>query len=911
MGAVSTKLRDKNLTGDNFINIYDGTINNGIANGDIKLSDGTTVQAFNDFFSANYVKNLECSNVNTLLSGDRIENCFSRTEFEALLDNKKIHTINGIDKNVFYDIYCAAPSGKEVSYVCDAIKASEISVLKDIYYCGEGNAVKIVGRETEGAVNLIDTLLANNNIVSPSSNSIDDILGALGDTLPVESRDALKNLSRNSDRELAQILLHNSDDILDISGRKSLDLGKYSIETGGKITETLADGTRIRVDVPGINSVEDAIANGCRVIDGPEGTYFAISKNKIFKLADSADNIMLVIEIGEELHNTWEEYKRGNYKTGCKEFMSYMATTLGSMAGSSLFTAVVGGIGLAVGATIGAPVMIFAGVVGGIVGSIIGENVGDFIGDVICDLFGYEDANYGNASTVIRYDPLVIDLDGDGFELLSVKDGVYFDEDARGLVEKTEWVAADDALLAIDLNGDGIINDGSELFGTSTTLADGSKAESGFEALAQYDLNGDGVIDENDEVFDKLKVWQDKNGDGISQEDELYSLGELGIDNISLSTSVEDGRLTANINYKNGTTIKIGEFHFDSESYNTVEKNKVVISEEIAELPNIHSIGSIASLHTLMQLDGTGTLKGYVEQFVKSSSRQEKEELVTKILYFVTGAEHVATGNRGSSFDAQKLTVIEQFMGRDFVGTGGRNPVNTAAPILKGIYADIYNAYYSMLNAQTQLADYMGMVFWTEDENGGRYLNTDVFNAFVSVCVEKGNDMSEVVAEMGRYVASINVSNKKNFIDYFTGYINKPDYIKVIADTYVVNSYLGTEENDTLSGTVSMDVLFGGAGNDILRGNNGNDFLFGENGNDSLYGEDGDDILIGGTGNDRLEGGYGNDTYIFNIGDGNDTIYDYEYSQTGGKNDRIVFGAGIHSRNNSYGRTSSNRYYCG
>lgn len=168
---------------------------------------------------------------------------------------------------------------------------------------------------------------------------------------------------------------------------------------------------------------------------------------------------------------------------------------LGSFAGSSLFTAVVGGIGLAVGATIGAPVMILAGVVGGIVGSIIGESVGDFIGDVICDLFGYEDANYADASTVVRYDPLVIDLDGDGFELLSVKDGVYFDEDARGLVEKTEWVAADDALLAIDLNGDGIINDGSELFGTSTALADGRKARSGFEALAQYDLNGDGIID--------------------------------------------------------------------------------------------------------------------------------------------------------------------------------------------------------------------------------------------------------------------------------------------------------------------------------------------------------------------------------------------------------------------------------
>ncbi|MDE6387823.1 MAG: hypothetical protein K2L82_08480, partial [Lachnospiraceae bacterium] len=543
------------------------------------------------------------------------------------------------------------------------------------------------------------------------------------------------------------------------------------------------------------------------------------------------------------------------------------------------------GVGMAIGGPIGA-------LAGGLIAGAISFGVSAFVGDKVDEWiegFGrHLDDMYGNASTVIRYDPLVIDLDGDGFELLSVKDGVYFDEDARGLVEKTEWVAADDALLAIDLNGDGIINDGSELFGTSTTLADGSKAKSGFEALAQYDLNGDGVIDENDEVFDQLKVWQDKNSDGISQEDELYSLGDLGIDNISLSTSVEEGRLTANINYKNGTTIKIGEFNFDSESYNTVEKDKIAVSEEIAGLPDIHSIGSIASLHTLMQLDGTGTLKGYVEQFVKSSSRQEKEELVTKILYFITGAEHVATGSRGSSFDAQKLTVIEQFMGRDFVGTGGRNPVNTAAPILKGIYADIYNAYYSMLNTQTQLADYMGMVFWTEDENGSKYLNTDVFNSFVSVCADKGYDMSEVVAEMGRYVASINAGNKKNFMDYFTGYIDKPDYSKMITEICFTGSFKGTDADDIYSGTAFMDAMFGEAGNDTLRGN------------------DGDDFLYGGEGNDRLEGGAGNDTYIFNLGDGNDTIWDYESSQTGGKNDRIVFGEGIRAEDVRLRRDGSN-----
>lgn len=83
--------------------------------------------------------------------------------------------------------------------------------------------------------------------------------------------------------------------------------------------------------------------------------------------------------------------------------------------------------------------------------------------------------------------------------------------------------------------------------------------------------------------------------------------------------------MTANINYKNGTTTKIGKFGFESESYNTLEKDLVTVSEEIAGLPNIQSIGSIASLHTLMQIDETGILKGYVEQFVKSSVRKEKE----------------------------------------------------------------------------------------------------------------------------------------------------------------------------------------------------------------------------------------------------------------------------------------------
>ena len=85
---------------------------------------------------------------------------------------------------------------------------------------------------------------------------------------------------------------------------------------------------------------------------------------------------------------------------------------------------------------------------------------------------------------------------------------------------------------------------------------------------------------------------------------------------------------------------------------------------------------------------------------------------------------------------------------------------------------------------------------------------------------------------------------------------------------------VGNTGNDTLSGGVGSDVLEGGAGNDRIDGGLGNDTLIGDDGNDVLLGGAGYDVLQGGAGDDRLEGGLGNDLYIFNRGDGHDTIYD-------------------------------------
>ncbi len=91
-------------------------------------------------------------------------------------------------------------------------------------------------------------------------------------------------------------------------------------------------------------------------------------------------------------------------------------------------------------------------------------------------------------------DPLIIDLDGDGFETVAVSDGIFFDHDLDGFAETSSWVDNDDGVLAIDVNNNGIIDDGSELFGDHFLKSDGTLATSGFDALADFDSNGDGKV---------------------------------------------------------------------------------------------------------------------------------------------------------------------------------------------------------------------------------------------------------------------------------------------------------------------------------------------------------------------------------------------------------------------------------
>ena len=155
-------------------------------------------------------------------------------------------------------------------------------------------------------------------------------------------------------------------------------------------------------------------------------------------------------------------------------------------------------------------------------------------------------------------DPLVINLDN---EIAEVSDQKFrFDIDGDGILDSISNLNAGSGYLALDKNGDGVINDGKELFGTGSG--------DGFKDLSDYDSDGNGWIDENDEIWDKLLIWtKDENG-----KDRLYHLSEKGVGAICLQNRATEFALNSlQTNRTNAVIRSTGIFLYENGTAGTVQ----------------------------------------------------------------------------------------------------------------------------------------------------------------------------------------------------------------------------------------------------------------------------------------------------------------------------------------------------
>ncbi|MGH9815221.1 MAG: hypothetical protein ACRD6I_03995 [Candidatus Acidiferrales bacterium] len=136
--------------------------------------------------------------------------------------------------------------------------------------------------------------------------------------------------------------------------------------------------------------------------------------------------------------------------------------------------------------------------------------------------------------------PIIIAVGSNSsYHLTSPDDGVSFDMNGDGIRERMSWTQAGDpiAFLVLDRNGNGNIDDGTELFGNHSVVPSGQPVTNGFEALAWYDQNGgnsDGIMDARDPVWPSLRLWIDWNHDAVTQDGEFYPLEQWQLGSISL-----------------------------------------------------------------------------------------------------------------------------------------------------------------------------------------------------------------------------------------------------------------------------------------------------------------------------------------------------------------------------------------
>lgn len=505
--------------------------------------------------------------------------------------------------------------------------------------------------------------------------------------------------------------------------------------------------------------------------------------------------------------------------------------------------------------------------------------------------------------------PLILDLDGDGLvETQSKTEGIYFDHAGDGFSEATGWAGSDDGLLVRDLNGDGAINNGTELFGNNTRLKNGQYAANGFEALKDLDSNKDGKLNSADAAWNSLRVWKDTDADAQTDAGELLSLANAGVREIKLAYTNagtnpdqlgNEHRQTSTYTTTSGTVRAVHDVWFSTDNWNTVDqRTPIELSSAVAAMPEVIGSGTLGSLRQAMMRDTTGQLITAVNKYLTTSNLAQRDSLLQDVLYRWAGVQDQDPTLRGPYIeDGRKLAVLEAFFGERYVQEGGAQPGFTindpgpaAADKLISLFADVATKLAAQLDIHGHDAPFYNAISlnWNESTNS---FSIDASGVEAYVRELYAQQPTQALDRFGHFIFNLKELGTTEVLNALAvvGNLEGDEIDQLLAR---VSWSWGTRGDDQLIGNPNQDnFLFGWRGNDSLSGGIGNDTIHGGTGNDSLDGGNGNDTLDGGAGSDYLYGGSGNDTYLFNRGSGSDRVSSYD--STLGKQDVIQLGSGI------------------
>lgn len=468
-----------------------------------------------------------------------------------------------------------------------------------------------------------------------------------------------------------------------------------------------------------------------------------------------------------------------------------------------------------------------------------------------------------------HHGPIVVDLDGDGVELVSlIGSETFFDVDDDNYKELTGWASADDGILAIDNNGDGKIKEADEFIFAELTKK--KTDDTDLEAFrARYDSNDDGVFDSNDAKWSKAGIWQDANQDGKCQDGEFKTLDELGIASISLKS--DDKYKVVDGNVIHGET----EVTFTD---STVKK-----AADVAFLAT--DIG-IKNVKGGVKLEYGATGKAF---FADDDTGIVFNAVKDKYVFVSGGAgnDRLIAGNKGvmvlgndghdTIYGGKGDDILVGGIGRDSLRGGGGDDVlvisddarqangNSKIENFSGGNGFDTAIYLGATSAKINLKDKGVEAFYSGTGSDTLRAGSDK-----GVLIDGGDGSDKITGGAGNDVL---VGGKGN--DTIRGGGGNDDLIVGQGDDYHggngIDSATYEDENDLHLNLTSkgLEAFHSGGGDDTINaGTDKSVFIDGGEGADSITGGAGADILLGGKGHDTIRGGGGDD--IITVGQGDD-----------------------------------------